>query len=141
MNICSCHIASCHVILENNADLFFVLQMAVAFLGAISNILAIVALLWPPRKLTSLFHGLVVQLLTVETLSIVMDLLHAFRVLKVDTQCGSYTYCWVAAYILYPLESMLTYASIFITVIIAREQSHALRSHQAYQKKLTERWV
>lgn len=114
--------------------------MTVSIMGAIFNLISILIMLWPPRKLTSLFHGMVVQLLAIETMSIVLDMMHSFRILNNHTQCGSYAYSVFHAYVFYPLENMLMFASIFIMVIIAEQQTRALRSPLAFQQKLKIRY-
>lgn len=108
-------------------------------MGIVFNLLAIATLLWPPKRLKSHFHGMVVQLLLIESISVILDLNHSVRVLRHGTQCGNILSAVWAAYVLHPLEKMLKYCSIFIMVIIAKEQTNALRSPSAYQYNLQER--
>ena len=82
---------------------------------------------------------MVVQLLFLALLSNSLDLIHAIRVIQNGTQCATFIRAFVAAYVIHPLEHMIKYATIFIMVLIARQQANTLRSPLAYQSKLRQR--
>ena len=82
---------------------------------------------------------MVVQLLGVETVVIVKDVVDSIRILHQDSQCTSYWSVFIAVHVIYPLKNILSHCSIFLVVIIAREQTNALRNPIGYKERMTQR--
>ena len=114
----------------------FLFQLTLASFGAILNILFLIVLLWPPKSLKAHFHGMVVQLLGVETIVIAKDIIDSLRIVLQDSQCSnSYWSVFLSVHLLHPLKHILSFCSVFLVCIIAIEQTKALRNPMSYKKK------
>ena len=111
-----------------------------ASFGAILNILFLIVLLWPPKSLKAHFHGLVIQLLGVETIVITKDIIDSLRIVLQDSQCSnSYLSVFLTIHLLYPLKNILSFCSVFLVCTIAIEQTKALRNPMSYQDKMVQK--
>ena len=118
----------------------FDLQLTLTSFGAILNILFIIVLLWPPKSLKAHFHGLVIQLLGVETIVITKDIIDSLRILLQDSQCSnSYWSVFLTIHLLYPLKNILSFCSVFLVCTIAIEQTKALRNPMSYKEKMVQK--
>ena len=117
-----------------NHNLLF--QLILASFGVILNILFLSVLLWPPKSPKAHFHGMVVQLLGVETIVIAKDIIDSLRIVLQDSQCSnSYWSVFLSVHLLHPLKHILSFCSVFLVCIIAIEQTKALRNPMSYKKK------
>ena len=121
-----------------NHNLLF--QLILASFGVILNILFLSVLLWPPKSLKAHFHGMVVQLLGVETIVITKDIIDSLRIVLQDSQCSiSYWSVFLTVHLLYPLKHILSFCSVFLVCTIAIEQTKALRNPMSYKEKMFQR--
>ena len=118
----------------------FLFQLTLASFGAILNILFLIVLLWPPQSLKAHFHGMVVQLLGVETIVITKDIIDSLRIVLQDSQCSnSYWSVFLIVHLMYPLKNILSFCSVFLVCTIAIEQTKALRNPMSYKDKMVQK--
>ena len=105
----------------NTLNHIFLFQLVLSSFGVILNILFLSVLLWPPKSLKAHFHGMVVQLLGVETIVITKDIINSLRIVLQDSQCSnSYWSVFLTVRLLHPLKHILSFCSVFLVCIITR---------------------